>query len=92
MSVIKPGSYMLQGTIVDDEGDELGTETVESDLVPGNATMVLQFDPARFMKLDEVSRVHLVDLVLSRDGGSWSEKMMPGPPEIWTRRHSRPGA
>ena len=68
MSVMKPGSYMLRGTIVDDAGDELGTDTIKIDLVPGNTTIVLQFDPARFVRLDEVSSVHLIDLVLSRDG------------------------
>ena len=68
MSVMKPGSYKLQGTIVDDADNELGTDTVKRDLVPGNTTIVLQFDPSKFVKLDEVSRVHLIDLVLSRDG------------------------
>jgi serine protease AprX len=68
ISVMKPGSYMLRGTIVDDEGDELGTDTIKKDLVPGNTTVVLQYDPARFVNLDGVSRVHLIDLVLSRDG------------------------
>ncbi len=41
---------------------------MKSNLVPGNTTIVLQFDPARFVRLDEISRVHLVDLVLSREG------------------------
>ena len=49
ISVIKPGSYMLRGTIVDDAGEALGTETVKSNLVPGNTTIVLQFDPDQFM-------------------------------------------
>jgi subtilisin family serine protease len=68
MSVMKPGSYLLQGTIVDDADNELGTDTIKRDLVPGNTTIVLQFDPSKFVKLDEISRVHLIDLVLSRDG------------------------
>ena len=65
MTVIKPGRYELQGIIVDDAGDEVGEESVESDLSAGNATMLLQFDPTRFMSQGEVSAVHLVDLVLS---------------------------
>ncbi len=68
VSVIKPGSYMLRGTIEDDSGEVLGTQTVKSNLNPGNTTIALQFDPARFVRLDEVSRVHLIDLVLSKDG------------------------
>ena len=46
----------------------LGTKTMNSNLVPGNITIALQFDPAKFMMLDEVSSVHLVNLVLSKDG------------------------
>ena len=83
VTVIKPGRYELQGIIVDDAGDEVGEESVESDLSVGNATMLLQFDPTRFMSQGEVSAVHLVDLVLSRDGGAlermddaWSSENM----------------
>ena len=70
VTVIKPGRYELQGIIVDDAGDEMGEESVESDLSVGNVTMLLRFDPTRFMSQGEVSAVHLVDLVLSRDGGA----------------------
>ena len=83
VTVIKPGRYELQGIIVDDAGDEVGEESVESNLSAGNATMLLQFDPTRFMSQGEVSAVHLVDLVLSRDGGAlerrddaWSSENM----------------
>ncbi len=68
VSVIKPGSYMLRGTIEDDSGEVLGTQTVKSNLNPGNTTIALQFDPNQFIMLDEVSAVHLVDLVLSQEG------------------------
>ena len=68
MTVIKPGRYELQGIIVDDVGDEMGEESVESDLSAGNVTMLLQFDPTPFMSQGEVSAVHLVDLVLSQEG------------------------
>ncbi len=70
VTVIKPGRYELQGIIVDDAGDEVGEESVESDLSAGNVTMLLQFDPALFRSQGGVSAVHLVDLVLSRDGGA----------------------
>jgi hypothetical protein len=67
VSVIKPGSYTLRGTIKDDAGEVLGTKTVTSNLVPGNTTIALQFDPTQFIMLDEVSSVHLINLVLSKD-------------------------
>ncbi|MDQ1262104.1 MAG: hypothetical protein QG575_1285 [Euryarchaeota archaeon] len=74
VTVIKPGRYELQGIIVDDAGDEVGEESIEGDLSAGNATMRLQFDPTQFMKQGEVSAVHLVDLVLSREGRALERK------------------
>ena len=83
VSVIKPGSYTLRGTIADDAGEVLGTQTVKSDLVPGNTTIALQFDPTQFIMLDEVSSVHLINLVLSknsseleRNDDAWSSANM----------------
>ncbi len=67
VSVIKPGSYTLRGTIADDAGEVLGTQTVKSNLVPGNTTIALQFDPTQFIMQDEISSVHLINLVLSKD-------------------------
>ena len=67
VSVIKPGSYTLRGTIADDAGEVLGTQTVTSNLVPGNTTIALQFDPTQFIMRDEISSVHLINLVLSKD-------------------------
>jgi len=68
VTVNKPGRYELQGIIVDDAGDVVGEESAKSDLSAGNVTMLLAFDPNRFMDQDEISAVHLVDLVLSREG------------------------
>ncbi len=68
VTVIKPGRYELQGIIVDDAGDEVGEESAEGYLSAGNATMLLQFDPIQFMNQGDVSVVHLVDLLLSREG------------------------
>ena len=83
VSVIKPGSYTFRGTIADDAGEMLGTQTVKSDLVPGNTTIALQFDPTQFIMLDEVSSVHLINLVLSEDSlelernnDAWSSENM----------------
>ncbi|MDD4449050.1 MAG: S8 family serine peptidase, partial [Methanothrix sp.] len=68
VTVTKPGRYELQGIIVDDAGDEIGEASTKGDLSAGNATMLLQFDPTSFIRQGEVSAVHLVDLVLSREG------------------------
>jgi len=79
LSVIKTGSYQLSGTIVNEGGQELGQETVRSKLVPGNATLELKFNPTKFMMLGEISRVHLVDLVLSLDGSELEQRN-----EVWS--------
>ncbi|MDD4446818.1 MAG: hypothetical protein PHN61_03980, partial [Methanothrix sp.] len=68
VTVTKPGRYELQGIIVDDAGDVIGEGSTKGDLSAGNATMLLQFDPTSFIRQGEVSAVHLVDLVLSREG------------------------
>jgi subtilisin family serine protease len=68
VTVTKPGRFELQGIIVDDAGDEVGEASTKGDLSAGNATMLLQFDPRPFIRQGEVSAVHLVDLVLSREG------------------------
>jgi subtilisin family serine protease len=68
LSVTKTGSYQLNGSIVNDGGEELGQDTKQSKLVPGNATLVLEYNPTKFMMLNKVSRVHLVDLALSLNG------------------------
>ena len=68
LSVIKTGSYQLSGSIVDDDGQELGQDTEQSKLVPGNATLVLEYNPTKFIMLGKMSRVHLVDLALSLNG------------------------
>ena len=74
VTVVKPGRYELQGIIVDDAGDEVGEESIEGDLSAGNTTMLMQFDPTPFMSQGEVSAVHLVDLVLSREGRALERK------------------
>ncbi len=87
VTVIKPGRYKLQGIIVDDAGDEVGEESVEGDLSAGNATIRLQFNPAWFMKQGMVSAVHLVDLVLSRDGVALERRN-----EAWSSQDMDPQA
>jgi hypothetical protein len=85
VTVVKPGRYELQGIILDDAGDVVGEGRAEDDLVAGNTTMLLHFDPSAFIDLGEISAVHLADLALSLDGSllerrsdAWSsEKMDP---------------
>jgi serine protease AprX len=85
VTVVKPGRYELQGTILDDAGNEIGEATAEGDLATGNTTMLLQFDPASFMAQGGPSAVHLADLVLRGNGSplerrsdAWSsDKMDP---------------
>jgi len=74
LSVIKPGSYQISGRIVDDDGEEMGKDTLAGTLQPGNYTRVLDFNPTRFMMLQGSSKVHLVDLVLSIDGTELERK------------------
>ena len=68
LTVVKPGRYRLEGTIVNDYKEELDSESEQVELSAGNATVELGFDSEEFVKIDEISRIHLLDLVLSRDG------------------------
>ena len=68
LTVVQPGSYELQATIVNDYREELDSESVEVELPAGNATIDLGFDTEEFIKIDEVSRIHLIDLVLLQGG------------------------
>ncbi len=87
VTVIKPGRYELQGIIVDDAGDEMGEGSVDGDLSAGNVTMLLQFDPTLFIKQGAVSAVHLVDLVLSREG-----RPLVGRDDAWSSEDMDPQA
>jgi hypothetical protein len=79
--VIKPGTYQVLGRLVDDEGDVMGERSVTSSLKAGNATVVLEFNPTKFMMMGRSSRLHIKSLVLSIDGvevdrldDAWSTK------------------
>jgi subtilisin family serine protease len=67
ITVVRPGSYQLSARIVDDEGEELGTDAYYGKLDAGNATIVMEFNPTKFMMLRRSSHVHLVDLILKRE-------------------------
>jgi subtilisin family serine protease len=84
--VIKAGSYDLSGIIEDDQGEELGKDTVATQLEPGNRTVTLKINPAKFIMFGRSSRMHLLDLTLKLDGAevdhiddAWSsEEIDPG--------------
>jgi subtilisin family serine protease len=68
LSVVKPGSYLISGRIVDDDGEEMGKDSIAGALQPGNYTRILDFNPTKFMMQRGSSKVNLVDLVLSVEG------------------------
>jgi subtilisin family serine protease len=68
LSVVKPGSYLISGRIVDDDGEEMGKDSITGTLQPGNYTRILDFNPTKFTMQRKSSKVHLVDLVLSMEG------------------------
>jgi hypothetical protein len=97
ITVLRPGSYQLSARIVDDEGEELGTDAYYGELDAGNATVALEFNPTKFMMLRRSSHVHLVDLTLKREetvvdsqGEAWvSGEMMAG--AVGASNNSLPG-
>jgi hypothetical protein len=66
--VIKSGTYNLNGRIEDDSGNDLGKDTTTTRLEPGNRTVVLEFNPAKFIIMNKASRMHLEDLSLKLNG------------------------
>jgi hypothetical protein len=66
--VIKAGTYNLNGRIEDDSGNDLGKDTNISRLEPGNRTMVLGFNPVKFIIMNNASQMHLKDLSLKLNG------------------------
>ncbi|HUI39534.1 MAG TPA: S8 family serine peptidase [Methanothrix sp.] len=85
ISVVKPGRYKISGTIVNDSGEEMGKDSVEKELEAGNATIPLEFNPTKFMITGHGSRLHLDDLVLSRNGVDLDHRS-----EAWSSERMRP--
>lgn len=85
ISVVKAGRYRVSGTIVNDDDEEVGNESQEKDLEAGNATIPLKFGPAKFVMLGQRSRLHLVDLVLSRGSAEIDRR-----DEAWSSGRMRP--
>jgi len=83
--VVKPGLYELEGVLEDDQGREIDTDTKREILQPGNHTIVLDFNPTKFLMLSRSSRLHLRDLTLSL-GGSEVERL----DEAWSSERMDP--
>jgi hypothetical protein len=79
LTIIDPGTYRIEGSIQNDRGEEVGKDSVEKKLVPGNVTLSLEFNPTKFEMLGRSSRLHLMDLVLFRDGSELDRL-----PEAWS--------
>lgn len=65
VTVIRPGTYDISGRLEGDQGEELGTDSAISKLSAGDQTVVLEFNPTKFMMLGRSSRLYLKDLSLS---------------------------
>jgi len=87
LKVQKQGNYQVKGRIEDDNGDDLGTDTVIQNLAPGNRTVVLEFNPAKFIMLGTRSSIHLKDLVLTLNGAELDRM-----PDAWTSKELSPGS
>ena len=68
ISVQSAGSYEVFGRLVDDDGFEIDRARETAFLVAGAQTVHLSFNPLKFIMKHKPSRLHLVDLTLSRDG------------------------
>ncbi|NPV62045.1 MAG: S8 family peptidase [Methanotrichaceae archaeon] len=79
LTVIDPGTYRVEGSLLNDRGEEVGKDSVEKRLVSGNVSLSLEFNPTKFEMFGRSSRLHLVDLVLSRDGAELDRL-----PEAWS--------
>lgn len=83
--VVKPGIYELKGVLEDDQDREIDSDTKMEMLQPGNHTIVLDFNPTKFLMLSRSSRLHLRDLTLSL-GGSEIERL----DEAWSSERMDP--
>jgi hypothetical protein len=68
ISVQSAGSYEISGRLVDDDGFEIDRAAETAFLEAGAQTVHLSFNPLKFIMKNKPSRLHLVDLTLSRDG------------------------
>jgi len=74
VAVQTPGYYEIAGKITDDDGFEIDETEVTAELEEGAQTVALTFSPIRFIMKKTPSRLHLMDLTLSRDGEVLDER------------------
>ena len=68
VSIQTPGEYVISGLLEDDDGFEIDSVEKGVDLVAGEQTVLLEFNPIRFIMKQKESRLHLKNLLLSRNG------------------------
>jgi len=68
VDVQTPGRYEIAGRLVDEDGFEIDAAEVAASLEAGVQMVNITFDPIRFTMLGEPSRLHLINLTLSREG------------------------
>lgn len=68
VSVQHPGSYEVSGRLVDDDGFEIDRTVETASLEVGIHNVYLSFSPRMLIMKKTPSRLHLVDLTLSREG------------------------
>lgn len=83
VNITESGTYQVSGRLVNDKGDEIGSDAASSKLNAGNTTLFLEFNPTKFAMIGMSSKVHLVDLSLSANSvelehvdEAWTSGMM----------------
>jgi hypothetical protein len=68
VNVTVDGSYTVTGTLTDDDGVEIDKDQSSSKLSVGDRSIVLEFNPTKFMMKSLPSRLHLTDVrLLAKD-------------------------
>jgi hypothetical protein len=68
VTVITPGDYEISARLEDDDGVEIDRDSKTMKLGKGNNTVVLEFNPTKFIMMQKNSRLHLLDLTITQKG------------------------
>lgn len=68
VSVFVTGSYRISATLEDDDGSEIDSCDRNVELDTGNHTVIIEFNPRKFVMWREESKLHMLDLKLTLDG------------------------
>ncbi len=92
VTVNVPGTYTIGAKLRNDGGDAIGEAVKTLPLSRGNNTVVLKFNPTRFVLLGERSRLHLTDLkllfeeeIIDQRDVAWSSGIL-GPDDFTSER------